>query len=85
MKYFSFWFELDAVDSAVHYESILLQLDLLPREEDQTGPRDGPQPTFPDDILQLTQLVQLGGAQSGQTVPGREEVFIQPQHDAGSL
>ena len=85
LKYFGFWFELEAICRAVHHQRILLQSDLLPREEDQGGPRDGPQPTFPDDVLHVAQLVQLGRAQSGKTVPGREESFIQPQHDTVTL
>ena len=30
LKYFSFWFELEAFGRAVHHQAVLLQSDLLP-------------------------------------------------------
>ena len=73
----SLGFELDAVDSTVHHESVVDELHLLPGEELQPGPGYAPQPPLPDDLLDLVELDELGGADGGQAVPGWSDVGVQ--------
>ena len=77
LEHRSFRLELDAVDGAVHDESVDRELLLLPSEEHEAGPCHAPQSTFPDDVLDLAQLVHLGRADGGQTISCGSDTGVQ--------